>query len=339
MPAPVPLAEVTREPLVESVHWGHVAIADADGRLIAACGDPDRMVYMRSSSKPIQALAVVASGAADQFSFTPQELAICCASHHGRPEHVQAVLSILDKIGLGPDALQCGVHDPVDPEARAELCRRGERASPLHNNCSGKHAGMLATCRAMGWPIDDYIKPDHPLQRWHVRNIAAACGLREDQVVLGVDGCGVPTFGVPVGAVAVSFARLASGHGLPDDLSAAAARVREAIWAAPAMLSAPGTFYTALLEAGRSNLVAKGGAEGLLPVGAVNEAVAFAIRTEDGSARAIAPVTVALGSRFAWFPAQALSGYRELPVRNAHGWQVGVMRPAPALLEWLDGIA
>ena len=323
---------------MESIHWGHVLIADAEGRTLASYGDEDRVVYMRSSSKPIQALAVVMSGAADQFAFTERELAICCASHHGRPEHVETVLSILDKIGLGPEALQCGVHEPADAEARRQLCLRGEKPSPLHNNCSGKHAGMLATCRAMGWPVDDYIKPEHPRQRWHRQNVALACGMREDDVVLGVDGCGVPTFGVPLRCVAVSFARLASGSGLPEEMASAAKRVREAMWAAPELISGPGVFHSELLAAGRGRIVAKGGAEGLMPVGSVSEAMGFALRIDDGSGRALAPATLAVIEGLGWLEGDEMQRWRLPAVHNAHGWQVGVIRPAKELVDWIESL-
>ncbi|MBC7286610.1 MAG: asparaginase [Armatimonadetes bacterium] len=333
----MPLAEVTRGSLVESVHFGHVAVADAEGALIYGYGDPNRLCYLRSSAKPIQALAVVLSGAADKFAFDARELAICCASHHGRPEQVAAVLAVLDKLGLGPEALQCGVHEPLDPEARRQLIAAGREPSPLHNNCSGKHAGMLAVCLAMGWDIADYVKPDHPLQRWHLRNVAQACGVAEKEVVIGIDGCGVPTFGVPLRAIAAAFARLVTGVGLDNDLAAAAERVRQAMWAAPELISAPDGFDSQLLAAGQGALLAKGGAEGLLPVGSI-DGLGFAVKVDDGSARAMPPIVTSIGRRLTQFPAAIEERWANLPVRNAHGWQVGVIRPAPALEQWLSAL-
>ncbi|MGD9519709.1 MAG: asparaginase [Armatimonadota bacterium] len=325
---PIPLAHVTRGVLVESVHYGSAAVADAEGRLRAALGDPDRRYYLRSSSKPLQAILVITSGAADQFAFTTEELAITCASHHGTARHVEVVLGILDKLGLGPEALQCGTHAVSDAEERERLAREGLGPSPLHNNCSGKHAGMLAACQALGLPIDDYIKPTHPLQKAHLANVALFCSLPEAEVVIGVDGCGVPTFGVPLRAAATAYARLASGVGLPEEAAAATRRVREAVWQAPHMISAPGAFNSELLATCRGRLIAKGGAEGLFCAGETASAEGLAMKTEDGLGRGLVEaVTAALAVRWPSLPCEAFERWRTTRVTNCRGEHVGNVTP------------
>jgi len=325
---PIPLAHVTRGEVVESVHYGSLAVADASGRVLASLGDPERRCYFRSSSKPLQAILVVTSGAADRFAFTPEEIAVTCASHHGTARHLEVVSGILRKLGLGPDALLCGAHPVSDPAENARLAREGLDPTPLHNNCSGKHAGMLASCLALGFDVDDYVSRDHPLQRAHIANIARFCGLPEEEIVIGVDGCGVPTFGVPLSAAATAYARLATGDALPPRLRDAAACIREAMWAAPDIISAPGAFNSELLAACRSRLVAKGGAEGLYCAGSVESGEGMAMKNEDGSFRGLhEALTVALAARWPSLNAALPARWRLTPVLNARGEHVGDVLP------------
>ncbi|MBD3292906.1 MAG: asparaginase, partial [Armatimonadia bacterium] len=176
----VPLATVSRDDVIESTHYGRVAICQADGRLLASAGNPEGVQFWRSSSKPIQALGVVTSGAADQFEFTQKELSVCCASHSGSAEHVATVRGILEKLGLSESELNCGAHWPGDTEERNRLIREGEEPSQLHNNCSGKHAGMLATARALDAPTEGYLDFEHPVQRMISVNLALLSNVMEE---------------------------------------------------------------------------------------------------------------------------------------------------------------
>ncbi|MCD6352065.1 MAG: asparaginase [Armatimonadetes bacterium] len=325
---PVALAEVTRGALVESVHYGSLAVADTAGRVVASVGAPERVCYFRSSAKPLQAALVVLSGAADRFAFTAEELAIACASHHGSARHVAVVSGILDKLGLGPEALQCGSHAINDAEEARRLIREGLEPTPLHNNCSGKHAGMLAAALAMGADVEGYLSPEHPVQSANLSNVARFCGLSPEEVVIGVDGCGVPTFGVPLRAAATAFARLATGEGLDDDLAAATERIRQAMWAAPDMISAPGAFNSELLRVLAGRVVAKGGAEGLYCVGNVHAAEGLAIKSEGGSFRGLHEAMVtAMVARWPELDDGTLDRWRQSPVKNARGEHVGDVRP------------
>src|SRR5581483_10580169 len=221
------LVAFTRGTLDESTHFGSLAVVDAHGTLIASVGDPTRVTFMRSAAKPFQAMVFVESGAVDAYGVSPAELALVAASHSGEPRHTEAVRRLLARAGLGPDDLQTGTHPPMHPPTREGLERRGEPPSPLHHNCSGKHCGMLCVCVHRGWDRRGYVRPDHPLQREILALMSEVASVPSRQVEIGVDGCGVPTFALPLTAIARAFARLASGTA-PGAHGAAAARIRNA---------------------------------------------------------------------------------------------------------------
>lgn len=325
------LATVTRNGIVESTHLGDMVVCDLHGHIMSSAGDPERVCYYRSSGKPLQALSVVMSGAADQFALTETELAICCASHHGCRAHVLTVAGILEKLGLDEDALLCGVHEPSDSEERNRLIKAGEAPSPLHNNCSGKHAGMLATAVALGAPVGNYLDLDHPVQQHIAANLALATGLSAEQFHFAPDGCGAPVLAAPLSAMATSYARLANPATMPRDFAAAAKRIVQAMATAPEMISAPRAFNSDLLDVGNGHLVAKGGAEGLMCVGIVDpRGLGLAVKTADGSFRALPAVTIrALHNLGALSEAQmaALQQHAHPQVTNCHGMVVGEVCP------------
>lgn len=210
----VPIVQITRGIHVESSHRGAVAAVDAGGHLVASLGSAAEPICVRSCAKPFQALAFVCSGAADAFQITDEELAVACASHSGEPGHVKHVQSLLQKAGIDPELLRCGVHPPFDRETRESLEEHGSRATVLHNNCSGKHAAMLATSRFLDLPLQHYTEPEHPVQIAIHGILAYLCGLDTDEVEIAVDGCTAPTFYVPLRGFALAMARLAaSGTG------------------------------------------------------------------------------------------------------------------------------
>jgi len=210
-----PMVEVTRGSLVESAHRGAIAVVDDSGHLVASLGSAGQPFFARSCAKPFQALALVCSGAADAFGLTEAELAVVCASHSGEPEHVALVESVLAKAEVSASKLVCGVHPPFDSAARTALSARGAAPSALHNNCSGKHAGMLALSRHLSLPLDGYTDPDHGVQVAIHRLFAYLAGLEPSELRIAVDGCTAPTFSLPLRAFALSLARLAAyGEGL-----------------------------------------------------------------------------------------------------------------------------
>src|SRR6478672_512918 len=210
IPIAEPLVEVRRGAITESRHRGHITAVEPDGTIVSYLGAPETVTFLRSSAKPFQALPLVVSGAADHFGFTDEEVALACASHNGEPIHTVIVASMLEKIGLGPEALKCGVHEPYSAKAAADLRASGKSPTPLHNNCSGKHAGMLAVARHLSAPIETYDHPENPVQLAIGRVVAQFSGIPLEDLSVGTDGCGVPVFGITVKAMALAFARLVS---------------------------------------------------------------------------------------------------------------------------------
>jgi L-asparaginase II len=324
-----PLVIVTRDGIVESTHLGDIAVCDSDGRIIASVGDTSRVAYYRSSGKPLQALGVVQSGAAERFEFTDTELAVCCASHSGSRMHVLTVRGILDKLGLDYEALACGIHNPGDAEEQAWLISEGQGPSPLHNNCSGKHAGMLATALALGARVEGYLRAEHPVQELINRNLELATGLPQTRFHFGADGCGAPTVAVPLQAIATSFARLANPQDMPDEFRVAAERIVAAMAIAPDFVSAPGAFNSELLSAGEGRLAAKAGAEGLFAVGAKEPRhLGIAMKTADGSSRAQPPTILRVLEHFGLLSPggqERLARFYKPAVTNCHGQVVGAV--------------
>ena len=336
----VALARVTRDGVVESTHYGRIAVCAPDGRLLASAGDPDGVQFWRSSSKPLQALSVVTSGAAERFDLTDRELAVCCGSHSGSAAHVETVRGILDRLGLQPSTLQCGAHWPGDVEERDRLIRAGQEPSPLHNNCSGKHAGMLATCLALSADPTCYLALDHPVQRLIAAHLSLLSGVPEARFTVGRDGCGAPTVAMPLRAMARAFAQLVAPKGLPEELREelreATVRITAAMTVAPEMVSAPGAFNTELLGLTAGGVIAKGGAEGLFCMAVRERALGIAFKIADGSGRTHAPVAIELLRRTkARLPDALMERYARLPVTNCHCATVGFIEPMEFALEMM----
>jgi L-asparaginase II len=319
LPEDAPLAALTRGALVESVHRGRLVVCDPDGKVLEAVGDPEACIYARSSAKPFQALPLVLSGAADAFGLTDRELAVACASHNAEEPHLASVTSILEKAGLTEDDLQSGAHLPLyEPEAD-KLIRSNEEPRPIHGNCSGKHAGMLAVCAYEGYETATYRDPSHPLQRRILGLIAEVCGLREDEVLVAGDNCGVPAFALPLQSFAMGLARSVTGKALSDELALAALRIRDAMREHPFMVAGTGRFDTELMAS--TDLLVKGGAEAVLAVGS-QEGWGMALKVSDGAIRAVRPAALAaLGGMGVEVP-EAVSSVRAL-----HGEKVGEIRP------------
>lgn len=335
------IVDILRGEVVESRHVVAAAAASADGHLVEAWGDPESVTFMRSSAKPFQALPLVESGAADRFDFEPRELALACASHAGTDEHAQVAGAMLAKLGLSEAALQCGMHSPYDRETAVRLIREGVPDTPLRNNCSGKHAGMLALAIHLGEPNESYLDPEHPIQRRIRETLGRMADLATDEIQVGVDGCSAPTFAIPLRAAALAFARLMDPGGLPESLAWACGRVTEAMLAHPEMVSGPGRFDTRLMEVGAGRILAKGGAEGYqglaLRADALHlgsPAIGVALKVWDGDpsgrARGVATLAIlkALGA-LSEAQRQALQPFDEGPQHNLRKKVVGRIRVHP----------
>jgi len=329
------LAEATRGGVVESVHHGVIAVANAAGDLVAGMGDPDTFAYFRSSAKPFQAVAVIESGAADRFGFTPAELALCCASHYGEPAHQRQVGAMLAKLDLSDAALQCGITSPMDEAEAARIGAGLLPQTPVQSECSGKHTGMLASCLALGYPVENYLDPEHPLQRRILGILSEVLRLPANEIVIGIDGCSVPTFGAPLRAFATAFAALASpeltsaGHGLEH--TAALNRLRAAMIAHPLNVAGTGALDTSLMTLGAGAIAAKSGAEGLLCLALPDRGGGIAIRIADGSFRAHGVVVTALLEQLELLPPDVIGALRQrhdATPRNPTGRVVGELRAA-----------
>ncbi len=329
------LAEVRRGGMVESIHMGAIAVVDVEGKLLAHAGDADLFAYYRSSAKPFQAVPLVESGAADRFGFTPAELALCCASHKGSPRHQQQVRAMLGKLGLDDGALRCGIMVPGDRQEAARVLGGMVEGSPLHCDCSGKHTGMIATCLQMGDPIEGYLDAEHPHQRRIRAAMAEVCRFPADGMKLAIDGCGVPTFGMPLRHFAVSWATLACPMDAPvragREHAAALNRLREAMVAVPFNVAGEGDLVTNVLELGKGTLVVKSGAEGLMCMGMPAHGIGVAIRIGDGSHRSLPVVVASVLEQLGLTDRSIVEGIRDrhnAEIRNHNGRIVGDVRAA-----------
>ena len=325
-----PLVEVRRGDLVESVHAGGIAIADASGRVRLAHGDPGAVTFLRSAAKPAQVLPLIASGGMERFRLGEAEIAVMIGSHGGEPVHVEAVRSVLDKIGLPESALQCGAHAPFHRPSAQFLREAGRRPSALHNNCSGKHAGMLALSLLLGAPHERYLEESHPVQQRIRRAVATLAGVDADAIPTAIDGCSAPTFALSLRAAATLFARLAEPAGLPPDLAEAAARAVAAMRRHPEMVAGTDRLCTDLMRAGAGGLIAKIGAEGFYGFAWSEEGsargAALKIGDGDGDDRARPAAALALlRARGVLMPAVAetLADRHAPPLRNHRGLLVG----------------
>jgi L-asparaginase II len=262
-----PIFELTRGQIVESTHYGAIAVVDSHGKLLASYGDPKTVAFLRSSAKPFQVLPFIESGGVEHFGLTGVELALACASHEGSDEHVRVAESILAKAGLDESYLQCGSHLPGDVSVYKRLIRNGEAPTPKRNNCSGKHSAMLAYAKMRALPLDTYLEFAHPVQQDILASFAEMCLLPPNQVKLGIDGCSAPNFAVPLYNAALAFARLADPQNLPETRANACREITSAMTAFPEMISGQGEFDCRLMQVGAGKIVCKRGAEGYQAIG------------------------------------------------------------------------
>ncbi|MCX6055240.1 MAG: asparaginase [Chloroflexi bacterium] len=289
-PSPfIPLVEVTRGTIVESVHYGAITICDTSGNINTSIGDPDLVSYLRSSAKPFQILPFVEGGGMDHFDLSLRELSVMCASHFGTDEHIRVISGIQKKLGVSASDLLCGMHTPLDVVTAERMFLGHETNTPLRHNCSGKHTGMLANCLLHQFPISDYINPSHPIQKIILKTFSEITGVPINEIALGTDGCSAPVFAVPLRNAALAFAKLADPSLLPQPRRSALQLIFQAMTTYPDMVSGANTFDTLLMETGKGKILSKGGAEGfqaiaLLPgaCGKNSPALGIALKISDG---------------------------------------------------------
>jgi L-asparaginase II len=278
----------------ESEHAVEGVVVDAGGQILAATARPDLVTFIRSSAKPFQMLPLVERGYADKLGLPDRLLALMAASHNGEPMHVEGVRAILAACGRTEADLECGFQMPEDP-ATAEFVRNAppEARTAIYNNCSGKHAGMVALAVSEGWPVEGYTQESHPVQQAALEAIAAVCEVEQATMPIGIDGCSAANPALSLIAMARGFARLASARGdAADARERALARIRGAMTAHPDMVAGTGRFCTALMRVTGGRLVTKTGAEGLQGVGISARGFGFVVKVKDGTRRAVAPAAV-----------------------------------------------
>ena len=304
------LIRVSRGGHGESFHRGSIAVVDHRGNLLDRVGDPDFSTFLRSCAKPLQALPIVESGAAERFGFTPAELACMCGSLNGQDYQVRAVSSILAKIGLSEDHLQCGVHAPTHRPTAKQMEEEGKKPRPIHNNCAGKHAAMLALCVFHGWRTETYPREDHPVQQLILEKISKMTEVPKAEIKIGIDGCGVPVFGLPLRNLAFAFAKLAispnpEGKGIADS-DRPLHRLMKAVLDHPEMIAGDQRICTDVMRAVPKKVFAKTGAEGSYGLSLVDRGVGIAIKIEDGNPRALNPVVVEVLRQYEILKGEAL---------------------------------
>jgi L-asparaginase II len=333
------LVEVIRGGRLESEHRGAIAVVDATGKLIAQVGDVNLTTYLRSTAKPFQLLPLIESGAAEHFQFTDQELAIMAGSHSGEARHVEVVQSILNKIGMKEDALQCGAHVPFSSESAFTLSSQGKVPTPLYNNCSGKHAGMLAAAVDRGLSTHDYLDPQHPIQLSIRQAVSDLSGVPFDEVAVCVDGCSAPNFALPLKAAALAFAKLTSGEDL-SPRSKALARIARAMSTNPEMVAGEKRLDTDLMRVVKGRIVSKGGAEGFHGLGIFSHdgkpALGLAMKIGDGDGKRGSHPAVIEALRqldvLSEKELEALKDYRGWKIANHRGTEVGEVRAKFAMM-------
>lgn len=311
-----------RGAVLESTHRVHAAVSDATGRVVRSWGDPGRITLLRSAAKPFQALPLVEDGAADHFGLSEEEIALCCGSHNSEEAHLAVARSILAKAALEEDLLVCGPHAPLLRERDLAMAAEGVSRSAIVNNCSGKHAGMLALAAFHGWPLLGYQLPDHPVQLRMLHEVARWTGAAPESMQWGVDGCGVVSFAVSVAALACGTAGFASAAARGE----APRRVVRAMTRHPFMVAGTGRLCTRLMQEEQGRVFAKVGTEGVYMAGDLESGLGVALKVEDGAWRAAPPALLAVLDRAGILSRRAASALEEFAdptVTNTLGDRVG----------------
>lgn len=318
------IAEATRGPLTESRHRGSYVISDRNGSITASAGQIDSPVFPRSAIKAFQCLPLLESGAAARFGFTDEEVALCCSSHESEPEHIRVAASMLAKCGVSESAYECGPHWPGTEEALHAMVLAGEKPRAIHNNCSGKHAGMIALAVHLGVSPSGYSSPQHPVQRAVSRAMGEICGIDLDRCDFGIDGCSLPTWAFPLRNMALGFARLSAAD------HQAGRRIFSAVRQHPFMIGGTGRFDTKVMQA-VPRLFIKVGAEGVFCGAIPHAGLGFALKCDDGAIRG-AEVAIAslIASLDVWTPEEkvALQSFSHAIVHNWMKKEVGELRAA-----------
>ncbi len=324
------LAKVIRGETVESVHRGHLIVIDGDGKTIASLGNPETVTFWRSSAKPFQAIPFLLSGAAEKFGFLEAEIALSCASHSGEVRHVETAAKMLKKIGLSESDLRCGAHLPFNEKRAEEMIRQSEKPTQLHNNCSGKHAAMLAFAKQTSADLLTYDQLENPIQQRILEYVSQFTEVPKDEIKIGVDGCAAPNFAVPVSAMARAFSRLVfPPEDFEPELREACRRIVSAMISYPELIGGTDRLDTLIMQAASGKLISKIGADGVYLAGVLpsprwKRGLAIAFKIEDGDDKRARPaIAIELLRKLGIFEAETLKQFSPLPILNRRGDLVG----------------
>ena len=320
------LVNVLRGKHIESRHRGSIAVCDPRGRLVASWGDIETPVYPRSAVKLLQALPLIESGAADHFALDGAQLALACSSHSAEPSHTEAVGAWLEQIGLGEQDLECGPHPPMYEKAAAALIRAGIEPGRIHNNCSGKHTGMLTTCRFLGESTRGYIEPEHPAQQRWFDAFGEMADVDLRRLPADRDGCGIPVVAVPLQAIATAYARVAAPDDLASTRASAIERLGMAIADNPLMIAGSGRLCSELIALTGKRLLVKIGAQGVYTASLAEQGLGIALKIDDGSGEAAEVALLEVLNRLGALhddELEALAARRRMPITNTVGRVTG----------------
>jgi L-asparaginase II len=326
----VKLVEVTRGDIVESIHRGDIAVVNSNGNLIYKLGDINHLCYMRSASKPIQVIAALEAGIVEKYGLSLAEIALAMSSHSGERIHIATLKSIMQKTGISEDALLCGTHEPLGIEAARKLISDGIIPNSLHCNCSGKHLGQLAAVKAKGLPLNDYNKLGGGIQPEILDIISAFSGVEASAIKLGIDGCGIPVYGIPLMNIALSYANLCSNSFKNGKYDRSREYVLKAMTTHPEMIGGKGRFDTELISHFGDRLIGKFGDEGVYCIGLIGKGTGIALKIEDGHTRAVGPVILETLRQMGVVGSEELDPLKNLwkpSIKNHRGENVGEIRP------------
>jgi L-asparaginase II len=324
------LAKAIRGETVESIHRGHLIVVSGAGETLFSLGNPETVTFWRSSAKSFQAIPFLKNGVAERFGFSEKEIALACGSHSGEAIHVETAAKMLDKIGLSEPDLRCGVHLPFDEKRASEMIHKDEKPNQLHNNCSGKHAAMLAFAKHAGADLTTYERMENPVQQAILDCVAEFSDVPRAEIKIGIDGCAAPNFAVPISAMAKSFARLVfPPESFAFETREACRRIVSATISCPEMIGGTERLDTMIMRAARGKIVSKIGAEGVYSAGVLpspkyKTGLGIAFKVEDGDdKRARAVVLIELLRQLEILDAETLREFSPLPIKNRRGDTVG----------------
>jgi len=325
------LVELTRGDVVESCHRGSLVVVDTKGKIRLSLGDAQRPVFPRSAQKALQAVASFETGAIDKYGLNNAEIAIACASHGGEVDHTTTAESILNKAGLGRDDLECGTHWPSHDASTHALARSGGAPCALHNNCSGKHASMLISAACQGIETNGYIQPEHAVQRRAKSVLESFCDIRLDDAPMGIDGCSVPNWAIPLDRLAHGFAKFATGEGLEPERARLCERIRSAVAEFPFMVAGTNRFCSRVMDQLGKRAFIKTGAEGVFCAALPELGLGIALKIDDGASRASEVVLAHLLQKLGVVDAGEFEYALTPSILNRNSIQTGIIKAATAV--------